>query len=117
MSLISRQEVAAAAAVAYLTEQQEKKWIPPDLKIPFFGKYDIWMYDAVLDSKLCDLCLEFEKTPRYLGNELRSNFPYLEVVDANTIKANVHPNFRCVLHRIVDWSLDDLKWFVSYIGG
>ena len=90
--------------------------IPPDVKVTFFSRYDLWMYTAVLDDKLCDDCLEHEKTPRYFGTELRTKFPYLEIVDANTILAKVHPHCRYTLTRIIEWTADDLKWFIGYAG-
>lgn len=112
----------ASVAVVAVLAHMEKKWIPPDIKKPFFGKYDLWMYDAVLDNKLCDQCLGHEKTPRYLGSELRIAFPYMVILDENTIGGPgpngdglVHPNCRCRLRRVTQWSLDDIKWFVAYI--
>lgn len=74
------------------------------------------MYNAVLDDRLCDDCLEYEKQPRWFGNQLRTEFPYHEILDENRIKAKVHPNCRCTLTRVVDWTLDDIKWFIEYAG-
>ena len=120
MSQLTSEYMAVVAAVLAF---QEKKWIPPDVKIPVFGKYDLWMYDAVLDNKLCLDCLEHEKQPRFLGSELRTKFPYMVVLDENTIGGPepngdglVHPNCRCRLHRVTHWTSDDIKWFVAYIG-
>lgn len=92
--------------------ERRKKRVPPDSKRTFFSKYDLWIYNAVLDNKLCDLCLSYEKTPRYFGNELITKFPYLVIVDENTINANVHPHCRCTLTRKTEWTVDDVKWFV-----
>jgi len=94
--------------------QEAKKRIPPDIKKTFFSRFDVWIYNAVLDNKLCLKCLEFEKTPRYFGDQLRVLFPYLEIVDENTIKANVHPRCRCFLTRLTEWTLDDIKWFILF---
>jgi hypothetical protein len=44
----------------------------------------------------------------FTGLELRAAFPWLEIVDANTIWARVHPNCRCKLWRITN-PLDYLK--------
>ena len=81
----------------------------------FFSAYDLWEYTAVLDDRLCEKCLGYEATPRYLGSELRMLFPYLEIVDENTINVNVHPNCRCTLTRITEWTPDILKWFIEYV--
>ena len=117
--LTSRKLAVLGAIIAH----EAKKRIPPDLKGPFFGEYDLWMYDAVLDNKLCLDCLENEANPRFLGGELRTKFPYMVVLDENTIGGPepngdglVHPNCRCRLRRVTKWSLDDIKWFIDYVG-
>jgi len=97
---------------AVMAVQEAQKRIPPDIKKTFFSRFDVWIYHAVLDNKLCDQCLAFEKQPRYFGSEIRSLFPYLEIQDENTIKANVHPHCRCFLTRLTEWNLDDIKWFI-----
>lgn len=84
--------------------------------ITFFSRYNAWVYEAVLDGRLCERCLEFEQNPYFFGTELRSNFPYLEIQDENTILAWVHPNCRCRLHRITEWTPDLLKWYLEYAG-
>jgi len=108
--------VIEAVVAAIVIHEGRKRRVPPDLKGPFFGKYDLWMYNAVLDDRLCDQCLGYEKTPRYFGAELIGKFPYSEIKDNNTILAKVHPNCRCTLNRITDWTMDDIKWFIAYGG-
>ena len=99
--------------------------VPPEIPtgVTFFSRYDLWMYDATLDSKLCLDCLENESTPRYFGNELRPKFPHLRVLDTDTIggpepngNGLVHPNCRCRLRRIKKWDADTLRWFIEYAG-
>jgi len=108
---------AIEAAVAVIAvEEGRKQRISPDAKGPFFGKYDLWMYNAVLDDRLCDDCLGYEKTPRYFGAELIGKFPYLQIVNDNKILAKVHPHCRCTLNRVTVWSPDDIKWFIVYGG-
>ena len=115
------QAVEAALAVAAVESMQRK---PEPLRhLSFFGKYDLWMYDAVLDNRLCNVCLGHEKHPRYFGSQLRVLFPHLMILDENIIggpepngNGLAHPNCRCRLHRVVDWSLDDIKWFIAYAG-
>jgi len=69
----------------------------------FFSEHDVWLYVAVIDSKVCEACRENEKWSDihggFKGDHLRSHFPYLEIIDVNTIAANVHPNCRCYLTR------------------
>ena len=96
--------------------------IPVDSRCTFFSRYDLWMHDAVLDNKLCERCLDYETTPRYLGNELRTKFPHLVILDANTIGGPEpngdglhHPHCRCRLLRVVEWTMDDVQWFVEYV--
>ena len=77
----------------------------------FFGKQDIWLYVEVSDQKLCPVCRGFaqagvgDNVGEYRGNRIRGFFPYLEILDVNTIKVNVHPNCRCVLVRVhrINW--------------
>lgn len=67
--------------------------------VTYFSVHDVWMFDATLDSKVCPLCRAYEKAPEWNGNVLRSEFPYLEITDENTILPHVHPNCRCILKR------------------
>lgn len=67
----------------------------------FFGEYDLWLYVAVYDEKLCDKCEAFARQQVFRGTELRSNFQYLEIHDADLIFVNVHPHCRCQLLRIL----------------
>lgn len=70
--------------------------------LTFFSKYDEWLYIEISDSRLCPVCranAEMENGV-YRGNRLRAFFPYLEILDENTIKVNQHPNCRCVLVRL-----------------
>lgn len=68
----------------------------------FFGKYDIWRYEGIADERLCEECLRHVLQFYYLGNELRAEFPYLEIENENLIKPHVHPNCRCLLHRVTE---------------
>ena len=94
MSLLSC--VSAVQAVESL------KRIPPELRLSFFGAYDIWRYHAVFDKRLCNDCMAHAKTHFFIGTELRTSFEYLAITDADTIDANVHPHCRCTLHRVTD---------------
>lgn len=76
--------------------------IPDKLKhLTFFSHDDWWIYHAVLDGRTCPQCEAYAKgvEAQFSGEFLRSMFPYLEIVDEDTIMANVHPNCRCWLER------------------
>ena len=65
----------------------------------FFSEYDVWQFIAITDDRTCASCMNYD-TRFYKGNELRSEFIFLEIVDGNLILAKVHPNCRCQLSRI-----------------
>lgn len=80
----------------------DASWIPQSLrgKATFFGQEDLWIFIPHWDVKLCEECAEFAAgVPFIPGRQLRGTFPYLEIQDADTIAANVHPNCRCELVR------------------
>jgi len=52
-----------------------------------------------MDNRTCPACNEMDRVGKFIGLHLRRYFPYLEIVDVDTIKANVHPNCRCYLVR------------------
>lgn len=79
----------------------DRTWIPEDLKgSRFFSVEDLWIFIPHYDDRLCGECAEFALgIPFIPGAQLRSSFPYMEILDENTIAANVHPNCRCELIR------------------
>lgn len=96
VTVISLQKLISAVKVV---DSLKRK--PESLKVwSFFGKYDLWKYDPVLDTKLCDECLGYATQFYFWGIHLRTTFPYLEISDEDNIDVNVHPNCRCVLHRV-----------------
>lgn len=76
-----------------------------ETQLTFFSVQDEWMYVLNFSSKTgpCQTCKTNEKleSGMYRGNHLRAFFPYLEILDVNTIKVNEHPNCRCVLVRVM----------------
>lgn len=82
-------------------EHKHKPAVPP-YRATFFSEHDIWLYQAVIDSRVCPICTAHEETERFYGNHLRSTFPYLEIIDVQTIKVNAHPNCRCFLSRLIE---------------
>jgi hypothetical protein len=67
--------------------------------VTFFSKNDIWLYIEIGDQKLCNRCRFNAQHQPFTGDYLRALFPYLEILDANTIAVNEHPNCRCVMVR------------------
>jgi len=73
-------------------------------KISFFSVNDMWDFDAVLDTRVCESCEELEGSS-WTGDFLRQPFPNLVILDENTIGGPddgdglVHPNCRCRLRR------------------
>jgi len=95
---------ATKAIVAAIAVHEAKKRVPtpPDWPgVTFFSRLDVWLYDARLDSKTCDLCRAYEDIGIFYGHSIRGIFPYLEIQDMNTIAVNVHPNCRCYLTRLL----------------
>ena len=94
---------AVSALEAYL-EWETIKRIPDYLRgQSFFGEYDLWLFQTIepADKRICFSCTVLDKIV-WTGLELRSAFPWLEIVDGNTIWARVHPNCRCKLSRITN---------------
>ena len=100
MSAFSSEVAAVVAVLAH--EGALKRKAPGFEPITFFGHNDWWVYHAVADTKLCDKCAQFYREYMFSGLNLRATFPYLIIVDENTIVANVHPNCRCYLTRLYE---------------
>ena len=93
----------SAVEVVQIVEavEEARKRIPVGQRpgITYFSVYDVWLFQAVQDTKTCSLCNHYETWGEITGNMLRHEFPYLEIMDENTIKANIHPHCRCFLVR------------------
>lgn len=68
----------------------------------FWSRQDIWLYVEIGDDRLCPVCHANAALEggAYEGHHLRAYFPYLEILDEDTLKVNEHPNCRCVLVRV-----------------
>ena len=77
-------------------------WIPEDLKgvVTFFSQYDLWDYSNI-NYHTCKNCIENSSTI-YQGDMLRSLFPYLVILDEETIWPSVHPNCTCTMKRVTN---------------
>lgn len=99
----SLESLSEILEVLPILEMLEASRIPPDLRgrITFFSANDFWFYIAVMDGVTCQKCKP-NNGDIFTGDELRTEFQYLEIVDEDTIYVKLHPNCRCILHR-VNW--------------
>lgn len=70
--------------------------------VTFFSRLDEWQYVGMTDGVICEACRGYEESGTFTGTMLRSLFPFLEILDIDTIAVNAHPNCRCYLERIVN---------------
>lgn len=97
--------MSAVHAVEAIQRIPQSTMFPPRYRIvTYFSEQDVWLYQAVMDNRVCPICKGHEEhkgTGRFRGDHLRAKFPYLEIGDINTIQVNVHPNCRCYLTRLL----------------
>jgi hypothetical protein len=73
--------------------------------ITFFGQYDLWHYITISDKRRCEWC-EAYQAKEFVGRQIRSIFPDLEIISPNVIDPNVHitkwgkDTCRCKLVRV-----------------
>lgn len=96
-------------AVQAVRQTLDKRWIPEELRdYSFFSVYDVWSYESEnTKGNQCWACAQFEAIGTFFGDELRTIFPDLRIVDEVTILPRVHITLwgketcKCVLHRAV----------------
>ena len=84
---------------ALVATVEAKNRVPDAYRVTFFSPYDIWLYHAVYDFKLCDDCRAKAEQGVFMGNHLRANFPWLQIVSTDRIDVNIHPHCRCYITR------------------
>jgi len=97
------------AVEAVQAVQKAKKRKPPTRPgVTFFSEADTWLFNARADTKVCRLCRLYEQWGEIRGDQLRTEFPYLKIIDENMIAGSepdgrglVHPNCRCFLTRLL----------------
>jgi len=95
--------VQAVEAVRKAQKRIDREQYPESTT--FFSENDLWEYDAVADTVVCEECRYYEEIGTFNGDLLRTFFPYMEIVDSDEIEVNVHPNCRCVLKRVINLPL------------
>ncbi len=110
MSQLVREVVAAVAAVR---EAKKRRLFPTRPSVTFFSIHDVWIWQSALDSKVCPTCDGYENMGEFRGDHLRAKFPYLVILDENTIGGPgdggdglAHPNCRCRLVRKLEKDVD-----------
>lgn len=106
--------VAVVQAVECIRETAAKSRIdfPVTKGTTFFSSQDVWLYEALADQKVCPVCQNYEEMAGQMGgfsgNFLRSLFPWLVILDEDTIGGPgnggdglSHPNCRCRLNRYI----------------
>lgn len=80
---------------------------PQRRNVTYFSENDLWLFNAVMDTKVCQTCRIAERIEYFRGNNLRVNFPNLVILDEFTIGGPeadggglVHPHCRCFLVRV-----------------
>jgi len=104
----------AVQAVRKHRQQEATKRIdfPTRSGVTFFSGKDIWLFDPREDNITCDLCRSYADLASAMGgingNMIRALFPYLAILDENTIggmgengRGLVHKWCRCRLRRFI----------------
>lgn len=92
-------QIANIVEVVKAVEAKKRKDFPLRPGVTFFSEQDVWLFQEIQDERICIICRTAAIIDQFLGNNLRINFPRLELIDENLIKANVHKNCRCFLVR------------------
>jgi hypothetical protein len=81
----------------------DKHWVPAEYRgaVTFFADNDQWQFIASNLSNMCPVC-EGMDLEYFQGPDVRTEFPYLEIIEGNQIYARVHPNCSCALARMGD---------------
>lgn len=100
--------IVSIVEVVRAVEAKQRIETPQRTGVTYFSENDVRLFDARADTKVCPLCRKYETAHQWRGNNLRAEFPYLVILDENTIGGPepdggglVHPNCRCVLKRII----------------
>lgn len=108
LTLSERNELINLLNVVEVLEVAEASQRKPIIygDVTFFGANDEWYYTAYNIGNTCDVCGDMDGETFY-GYDLRSRFPYLVIIDENTIYAKVHPNCACILSRLAPVETQD----------
>ena len=109
----------AIKAVQTFRDSRTRRPMAIKPELTFFGQYDLWHYISISDDRRCKWCEQFDGK-EFLGRQLRTIFPDLEIRSPSIIDPNVHttmwgePTCRCKLVRVhVDPNVTPVKQFLS----
>ena len=72
--------------------------------VTFFSANDEWLFLQSDHPNMCPECSSYDQDT-YFGNSVRGMFPYLMIIDENSMNPSVHPSCGCILTRLhtVEW--------------
>jgi hypothetical protein len=80
--------------------EKAKQRIPAEHRGPtYYSSEDVWLYEQSEHPNMCDECASYN-LENFAGSDLRSMFPWHEVIDENFIYPKVHPHCFCGLVRL-----------------
>lgn len=85
----------------YEQRMAEKTWIHHDTELTFFGVNDWWIYGQSESPNMCGQCDFYGNIKFFNGTDIRGTFPYLNILDDDTIEPWVHPHCGCLLTRVL----------------
>jgi hypothetical protein len=97
------------AVQAVKAVEKAKQRIPKEIRgVTFYSTNDNWQYYESESQNMCSDCHSYNLDV-YSGDELRSSFPYHEVVNESFIYAHVHPHCVCFMVRVFPVTVTDLE--------
>jgi hypothetical protein len=80
--------------------EKAKQRIPAEHRGPtYYSSEDVWLYEQSDHPNMCEECGSYNLN-NFSGSDLRSMFPWHEVIDENFIYPKVHPHCFCGLVRL-----------------
>jgi hypothetical protein len=100
------QILQAVQAVKTLRDSRLRRPMAIKESLTFFGQYDLWHYISISDDRRCKWCEAYDGK-EFVGRQIRTIFPDLEIRSPNIIDPHVHTTLwgkqtcRCKLVRVL----------------